>query len=676
MSKIENQPPLDEKEELLRAYGGISKASGLGRNFVDIEPGITVRDSFEREDFNAFRKKLNQKKQKNDIFQSMMAYDDVGVVRNIIDLMADFACQGLSIVHKDKTTEKFYRGWFKKIGGKSITERFLNYLYRHSNVVINRTMAKVKKAEEKELRRAAAENFVEDIKVYRREIPWFYDFLCPILIDIKKVNGEKQYHMSLNDSIYNKGKMSLDNTYLPEYIKNQIKDGKKTIQLDTSNLLIYYYKKDDWLDWATPMMKPILKDIVMLDRMKLADTAALDGAISNVRLWTLGNFEHKIPPSPAVINRLRDIIASNTGGGVFDLVWGPELTFKESATEIYKFLGNEKYIPVLNNIYMGFGISAAIAGGSSSNGGYANNFVSIKTLIERLEYGREVVTSFWDNEFEIVRKAMGFSTAATIHFDTIILSDEAAIKKILLDLVDRNIMSEETLLERFREIPEIEKVRLKREAAARERNPDAPQKASPFHNPQNKDEMAKMALQTGNLGPEYMAKKNLPFREAPEAKAPKGFAPTKKPKKQSNPAGGRPKNSVDTGARKKRRVIPRAKAINTSKLLWAMEAQEKISEMVTPSYLAFAKKKNVRSLSAQEFDQLENIKLSLFLGLNYMEDIDEEYVAQGLSKNLAPSEVFRREFDKSVASFTYSHGRSPKIDEIRNIQAIIYCELS
>ena len=81
--------------------------------------------------------------------------------------------------------------------------------------------------------------------------------------------------------------------------------------------------------------------------MKLADLAALDGAISSVRLWTLGDFDQKIVPTKAGLNEVRDILASNVGGGTMDLVWGPELKFTESQSQVYKFLGSEKYQPVL-----------------------------------------------------------------------------------------------------------------------------------------------------------------------------------------------------------------------------------------------------------------------------------------------------------------------------------------
>jgi hypothetical protein len=134
------------------------------------------------------------------------------------------------------------------------------------------------------------------------------------------------------------------------------------------------------------MIGSILDDIIMLEKMKLADIAALDGAISNVRLWTIGDLDHKIIPKKAVIDKLKNILASNVGGGTMDMVWGPELKFTESQSQVYRFLGSEKYQPVLTSIYAGLGIPPTLTG-ASSGGGYTNNYVSLKTLIERLEYG-------------------------------------------------------------------------------------------------------------------------------------------------------------------------------------------------------------------------------------------------------------------------------------------------
>ena len=162
---------------------------------------------------------------------------------------------------------------------------------------------------------------------------------------------------------------------------------------------------------------------------------------------------------------MRDILASNVGGGTMELVWGPELSFQESSSDVHKFLGSEKYTSVLNSIYAGLGVPPTLTGMAGNGGGFTNNFISLKTLVERLQYGRDRLVKFWEKELEIVRKAMGFRYKAHIQFDQMTLSDEAAEKNLLIQLADRDIISHETLLERFKEIPQIENIRIKRELA-------------------------------------------------------------------------------------------------------------------------------------------------------------------------------------------------------------------
>ncbi len=490
------------------------------QTYIDIEPNKSVRPAFNRSDYDAFRPGESiPHRQKRIMGACMASYDRVGIIRNVIDLMSDFASQGLVLVHPNKRIEQFYRKWFSHIGGYDRSERFLNYLYRCGNVVVQRRTAKINKKQEEAIRRAAAADLtITDQRVPRREIPWCYNFLNPVAIDIEQgseVIGSPQYY--LNISKYTK--TSLLNTQnntavfktLPTDIQSRVQNGERKIPLDTDNTFFYHYKKDDWLVWANPMIFAILDDIKMLEKMKLADLAALDGTISQVRLWTLGDFDNKIVPTKAGLEKVRNLLASNVGGGTMDFVWGPELTFKESNSQAYKFLGSEKYQPVLTSIYAGLGIPPTLTGASGSSGGYTNNYVSLKTLVERLEYGREVLTGFWMQEIEYVRRTMGFKLPAEIHFDSIVLSDESAQKKLLLDLADRGILSDETLLERFREIPNIESVRVKREEKKRRTSLDTPQKASPYYNPQHKQDMAKLAITKDVLNTEeYMDELDLP----------------------------------------------------------------------------------------------------------------------------------------------------------------------
>lgn len=674
-----------DSKDLINAYSGVQKSFAYrDRTYLDIQPGRSVRPSFTKYDYSAFRATEQVPyRQKRIIKMCMEAYDKVGIVRNVIDLMGDFASQGITLVHPNKTIERFYRRWFDQVNGSERSERFLNYLYRSGNVIIRRKTAKINKSKEQELKRAAAADInPEDVKIIKREIPWNYEFLNPLAVDYKQIGvGKYELIMNLTNSTYQGLMAGPNKSIVSEDLRQKLADGNRQIPLDPDKVKVYHYKKDDWLLWANPMIYAILDDIMMLEKMKLADLAALDGAISNIRLWTVGDLDHKIAPKKAIIDRLRDILASNVGGGTMDLVWGPELKFQESNSQVYRFLGSEKYQPVLTSIYAGLGIPPTLTGIAGSSGGYSNNYVSLKTLIERLEYGRIILAEFWEEEIKIVQKAMGFKSPAKIHFDTIILSDEAAMKNLMVQLVDRDLISQETLLERFGELPEIEKIRIKREEQSREKDPSVPSKASPFHNPQHKEDMAKLALQNTTLDSEtYFENIGLPFNKdnvidnpppVPKPSAP-GLPQKAAPKKVTNPQGGRPLLKKDTTKRATKRVLPKS---GEAAALWALSAQRTIANYLNPIAMQHFDKKNMRSLTKAELDQLEYLKLCVLSGLEPFKNITEETIKSVLDKKLKPSKAFLELIEESKDDFISTQKRKPTVDDLKYIYATSYAQL-
>ena len=656
------------------------------RTYLDIEPNRSVRTSMTRNDYYRFRPEESiPTRQKRIIKMCMDAYDRVGIIRNVIDLMGDFASQGINIVHPNKSIERFYKAWFKQINGIERSERFLNYLYRTGNVIVKRKTAKINRKKEDELKRAvAADMDIQDPKFVKREIPWQYDFLNPLSVDILNYYngmfvGDPIYVLNLSKTTYDSftsSNVTSRNSFskLPADIQAMVKNGKRQITLDKEKIEVFSYKKDDWLMWANPMIYAILDDLIMLEKMKLADLAALDGAISQIRLWRVGSLDHKIIPRRDVINKLRDILASNTGGGTMDLVWGPELDFKESQSQVYKFLGSEKYQPVLTSIYAGLGIPPTLTGASGSSGGYSNNYVSLKTLIERLEYGRQILTQFWQKEIEIVQKAMGFKLPAQIRFDTIILSDESAEKQLLINLADRDIISHETILERFGEMPDIEKIRIRREEQARRNDGVVPRKASPYHNPNVRNDIAKILVTKDGLDDTFYDEMELPKVDIPPPPPKFGGGLPSDPKSTPNPQGGRPVNQKDKIKRKTKVVQP--KSGESTAILWAYNAQKTIAEIVTPMMLEYRGKKNVRSLTKAEFDQLEYLKLCLLTGIEPFLEITPEIVSELIQKSHKPTNDFIREVANQIDNFVYVNSRKPTVDEMKFIYATVYVNQS
>ena len=635
---------MSQFSENVDSYGGLAKTQGSTyRHFIDIEPSRSVKPGFTHLDYYAFRpNEAVPTQQRRAIKMCMDAYDKVGIIRNIIDLMGDFGCQGIHIVHQNKSVEKFYQQWFRSINGKERSERFLNNLYKTGNVIVYRSYANVTPKLSQYMKSLAADIKVEVPNMRQNTIPWRYNFFNPLTVKLKDGQmsiflGSPAYTINLGTFFdrFTDGDIPNDViNSLPENIKNALKSGQKEVPLDVDRLSVFHYKKDDWQQWANPMIYAILDDIIMLEKMRLADLSALDGAISNIRLWTLGNLEHKILPNKAAINKLRDVLASNVGGGTMELVWGPELTFKESSSEVYKFLGSEKYTAVLNSIYAGLGVPPTLTGMATNGGGFTNNFISLKTLVERLQYGRDQLIKFWEKELEIVRQAMGFRYKAHIQFDQMSLSDEAAEKNLLIQLADRDIISQETLLQRFKEIPQIEKIRLQREVEDRSDDKN-PNKAGPYHTPQHKENLEKIGLQSGKLLPQDVGLKSSVPKDLllqPKAPSPIGGGGAK-PSAPSNP-NGRPPLSTDQGPRKQRVAKPRSQPGVAELVVWAEESWDTISETLNSAFLGMKKKKNLRQLTKAETVDLEQLKLDVLTNIDIMKEVTGEDIKSILSANL------------------------------------------
>ena len=577
-----------KSSESLEEFTSIQKSTaGTGRryslDYSDLTPQGGSKPGLTRSDYYFFRPdEAIPRELKAIIRKAEDIYQRVGLVKNVIDLMGDFAAQGVRIVHKNKRIEKFYRQWFKRVCGRERSERFLNNLYKTGNIVINRQFGKlsVKVADKLYQGVASPDLQVQDldtIKVEKRELPWKYTFIDPVLVNVSAGSlasfvMDKRYELTLPAGlrrIINSPKTEIEANIvknLPIQIIEAAKN-KKAYPLDPDKTIVAHYKKDDWQSWAYPMMHAIMDDIMIIEKLKLADMCALDGAVSNLRIFKLGSLEHKIAPTKAATAKLAQILGNNVGGGTMDLIWGPDIELIESKTNVHQFLGEGKYIPHLNSIYAGLGIPPTLTGTFGASG-TTNNFISLKTLTQRLQYGRDVLISFWEKEMELVQKAMGFRYAGKIEFDKMDLSNEDAEKSLLIQLVDRNLISDEILQSRFGLDPDMEKSRLNREKRDRDGGRMI-EKSGPWFDPQFENSLKKMSLQLGIVTPSQVGleleKKKNGEKNAIEMKI--SNTPTKlaiDPTSDSLPkesGDGRPKLSKDKTKRKTKIFKPQTGAI-------------------------------------------------------------------------------------------------------------------
>lgn len=675
--------------ESLSEYGGIEKTTARRTrlDFSNLDTNISGRPGLTRSDYDAFRPEEGIPNHiKLVIKKADQIYQKVGLVKNIIDLMGDFAVQGIRVVHPNKRIERFYKSWFKKISGKDRSERFINNLYRTGNVVVNRQTVKLNtKTIDKMYKATAADLLNVDFDLStdtpKKEIPWRYTFIDPTFVEVmagplSSFASRKIYGVILPPNIRkiinspkNEAEINIIDQ-LPQDILEAAKTRKPYI-LNSDKTLVFHYKKDDWQVWAYPMIYAIMDDIMVLEKLKLADICALDGAVSNLRIFKLGNLEHKIAPTKAAAAKLSAILSNNVGGGTMDIVWGPDIELIESKTNVHQFLGEGKYTPHLNSVYAGLGIPPTLTG-TFGAAGTTNNFISLKTLTQRLQYGRDVLVSFWEKEIEIVQKAMGFRLPAKIEFDRMDLSNEDAEKALLIQLADRNIISDESLQMRFGIDPSMEKYRVNREINDRD-NDRMPQKSGPYYDANFENSLKKIALQIGLATPSQIGleldKKKSGEKNLLEMKM-ENAIPKSTPFSPIGVSGqGRPKNSKDTQKRKSKDFAPQTGA---SIALWAANAQEKISDIINPHILQFFNKTNLRKLSADEYQELENIKTKILFSLEPMSELSDEKILNSLDDiDKQTKNIYNKyQFWKKILSSEFN--RPLSTDDYKLIKASFY----
>ena len=657
--------------------------ANVQRDFQGLTPYADGRPGLRASDFDWFRPgQAAPTKPKDIIAFARYAYRRIGIIHNAMDLYGDFAAQGIRLVHPNKRIERFMQDWFKQVEGKRVSERLGHLLFREANVPIRWYTAKINKRKRLEMQRSIAKTDIstdiDAMDVYKNEIPWRYNFIDPILVDpiggplsnlsknkvlslsvpLKLRNEIKRLQNSAN-TVESKVAQEVLSKISPDVLKAVNGNGKVILPPDKT--AIYYYKKDDWQSWADPMTYSAFEPLNLYQRLQLTDKAALDGAMNKIRVWKIGNLEHKLAPTPTASSTLADMLGANVGGGTIDIVWGPDIELLETGSDIQSYLGEEKYKPTLMAIYSALGIPPTLTGTFGSSG-TTNNFIALKTLVERLNYVRQIIINFWEEQIKIVQKAMGFRQPAIVEFDIMYLEDPAAMTTLLLNMADRNIISDEFVQRHVKAIPDIENRRVKKENVVKE------EKVSPYHQADKDYGLKKIALQTGVSSPSEVGLELEDKREGEESlvdirekKKQKPNAPAPKEVEQSVDFPGRPKNSQDSAPRKPKQFQPKLKA---SAELWAKKAQEQISEIANPAILNHYGKGSVRNLNSNEFKDLERVKFEILCNLDIGTAIDNNAIAHAAKKPL-PS--IHKEFELWVAEAEDQLGKLT-VEQIRDMR--------
>lgn len=628
-------------DSVFRSYGNVvDRFNGVLHSVAstnEIVTDVSYRAPFDRSDYDRFRpNEMHPRKFKDLVLSCRHIYRRVGIVREVINLMTDFACEDLEILHIDPSAQAFLNVWAKKIDLKAAAEEFVRHFLVDGNTVVKRVTARLSKPVERDMMENVKAS--PDINVRKpassvdpREIPWRYIFLNVANLEwlggeVARLAGLKKLGFRMSKRLVSKIKSPSGKDMESEIVKNLPADirkqmangisGSNLIELDMDKLYIAHYKKDSWDMWASPFLEAILPDIMFKDKLRMADMAALDGVINVIRIWKLGDHKEGVLPDDGAISKLINILEANVGGGAMDIVWDSMIDMEPYYPPIGDILGPEKYEQVNKDILIGLGVPEVLLGGSGSN--FSNSFIQLKTIVEKLEYVRQELIKWIDKEVKLVCKAMNIDTLPKVKFNHMNLHDENIHRKLIVGLMDRGILSVESVLKAYGEDFLIEIERVKQESSM----------------------FKKEGIELHN--------------------------PLEKPDPGAGQGSGRPALTKDGGGeRKQRRAEPRTSAV------FAMEAIKSIEDHVFPAYMESWGVSDARRLTADQRKELDEVRVVALACINKGDDISKDNILSTVESGKYDTEVINAA-KIGLAKFAADTGKNPTIQQKHLIEAIAW----
>ena len=563
----------------------------FGGFYTNVEDGISVRPPFTRKAWERFRPNERIPSKDDEIMTACReAYESVGVIRSVVDLMTEIAVEGLELVSDNENIQGFFKQWSEKVNLKERAERFANYFVVEGNVTVGKKFDSIDMPEVRRMKRDSA-TAAEKFKIPTEYV--FYDPQTIMLVggEMAIFSGLKKWAIKVNSqnlsqfrALVKKDGPSVLNG-LPKEIKEAILGSKSSsdliIPLDEDSIYVAHYKKKDSAIWAKSFIYSVLHDVIYNEKLRMAKISALDSWYNSVRLWRLGDHKEEILPDLGSIVRLSNVL-ENHSGGTLDIIWDSMLQYDQYFPPIEKL---ENFTENYESMLLGLGVHKSLIGGTASSGGSNDSFMGLRNLMKRIDGIRRAISDWINNEISFVCDELSFTVRPKIKFSVDNLFDQPSYFKLLTELNDRNVISNQTIVEKIGEMWDIEKSRIENEENGR-KSGSVPEKSSPF-------------IQTAV--PDSNHKKTKELIKIKEAIAPKPFGV---PAASLDPAGdeGRPTGSKDTVKRKV------SKRIRASLLAKADDFQSSVDEIMDAVFLEKFNVANKRQLNTKQKEELETAK--------------------------------------------------------------------
>jgi hypothetical protein len=403
-----------------------------------------------------------------------MLYDKSDpLVGKIIEVMRSLAMEGFKNEDVNKARKAWFDKWCEAVGFEEVLGWIFYEWFRSGNVTTARKLVPASSLKflpevpEYSTDGSVAEEYdktvaAKKIMYSKASIPGAYTVLNPLTIYVQPGDREELMFRAKNGAgsalVPLAEHMGLGVTELKVGdLEDKIK-ALKGVPLYKKNISRICRLKQPYEDYGRIIMERAFGALYEKNKLRQAELSMLNSSVNRILKVTIGNDEY--PATQAQLNKLVHAFI-NTGKSQ-TIFWNHTLKIELIEPEFEPFK-KSRYERVDEDIRNAFGISEILTGSGAAKANFATGFISLKVFITNMKDARQEVKRWIREQYKDIAEAMGFDGYPEPSFSEMALTDEIGEKQILMQLVDRGIISYETAQAALGYDPHIEVKRRTRE---------------------------------------------------------------------------------------------------------------------------------------------------------------------------------------------------------------------
>jgi len=438
-----------------------SNRTGIRRNLAAIGPKMYKYANI-REGLLPFEMSVHGYNVRDAIELCQKAYANIAIFRNAIDIMAEFSNAEIYLEGGSQKARDFFYKWMKFVKMWRIKDQYFREYYRSGNIFFLKINSKLELGDFQKILQSYANydgsSYDTSQNLYKyptnydvkNRVPVQYTLLNPFYITVNRTSSWKhvvyekilsEYELErLQNPKNDHDKMIFES--MDKQTQDKIKNGQWAqdglkIQLNPTDVIYSFYKKQDYEPFAVPFGFPVLDDINFKLELKKIDQAICRTIENVILLITLGTEPSKGGINHKNIQAMQSLLSNQSVGRVLVADYTTKAEF--IIPDMNKVLGYEKYKIVNEDIKEGL---QNILIGSEK---FANTTVKAQVFFERLREARSsFLCEFLQPEMDLIFKSLGFKGKCPIaKFEEVSIKDETQFNRVVTRMMELGILPPE-----------------------------------------------------------------------------------------------------------------------------------------------------------------------------------------------------------------------------------------